>query len=99
MGKLVRDKVPEIIEASGREPIYRILSTSEYREELYTKLKEEIDELCTNRNSEEFADVLEVLKALYHSDPTRYDEVFIKHTRKDKERGSFYRKVYLEGIK
>ena len=37
--KLVRDKIPEIIESNGEKPITRILDDVEYNEELIKKLK------------------------------------------------------------
>lgn len=43
-GKLVRDKIPEIIIAHGKKPITRILNDDEYIEELDKKLNEEITE-------------------------------------------------------
>ena len=43
-GKLVRDKIPEIIENSGKEPIIRVLDDNEYKEELLNKLYEEYNE-------------------------------------------------------
>ena len=39
--KLVRDKIPEIIESNGEKPITRILDDVEYNEELIKKLNEE----------------------------------------------------------
>lgn len=40
MGKLVRDRTPEIIKADGKSPIIRTLSTEEYLMELDIKLNE-----------------------------------------------------------
>ena len=98
MGKIVRDKIPDIITASGKKAVFRVLTDIEYRDELFNKLKEEVEELCERRNSEEFADVLEVLKAIHYSDQKRYDSVFKESVRKRKEKGSFYNKIYLEEI-
>lgn len=39
--KLVRDKIPEIIENDGETPVVRVLNDEEYRIELENKLKEE----------------------------------------------------------
>ena len=39
--KLVRDKIPEIIENDGETPVVRVLNDDEYRIELEKKLKEE----------------------------------------------------------
>ena len=98
MGKLVRDKVPEIIEAEGKKAKVRVLTDWEFKEEVYKKLKEEVDELCKNRSAEEMADVLEVIKMIYYVDPKAYDNVFGISVRKRKERGSFYGKKYLEEV-
>ena len=42
MGKLVRDKIPQIIIEDGRTPIVRNLSDEEYLSELDRKLNEEV---------------------------------------------------------
>lgn len=67
-GKLVRDKIPEIIENSGKEPIIRVLEDTEYKEELLKKLYEEYNEVIEAKTKEETleecSDVLEVLIAL-----------------------------------
>ena len=44
MGKLVKDKIPQIIAGDGKSPIIRTLSTEEYLEELDIKLNEEVAE-------------------------------------------------------
>ena len=44
MGKLVRDKIPQIIMADDKEPIIRTLSQEEYLKELDIKLNEEVAE-------------------------------------------------------
>ena len=42
-GKLVRDKIPQIIAADGKKPITRILEQEEYLLELDKKLNEEME--------------------------------------------------------
>ena len=64
MGKLVRDKIPQIIIADGRTPIVRTLSDEEYLSELDRKLNEEVAEYQADKSLEEMADVLEVLLAI-----------------------------------
>lgn len=59
--KLVRDKIPEIIKADGKECKTHILSKDEYIAALETKLNEEVAEYQEDKNLEEMADVLEVL--------------------------------------
>lgn len=96
MGKLVRDKIPGIILNSGKYPKVRVLGDIEYRNALYDKLKEEVDELIESRNAEELADVLEVISCLYADDPNTYESTFIVSTNKKKEKGSFINRLYLE---
>ena len=55
-GKLVRDKIPEIIIADGKKPITRILDNKEYLQELDKKLNEEIAEYQAGKSLEEKAD-------------------------------------------
>jgi len=42
--KLVRDKIPQIIEKSGKTPITHNASDKEYWKKLKEKLREEVDE-------------------------------------------------------
>ena len=62
--KLVRDNIPTIIEASGKECEYEQLSDERAMEYLYVKLYEEADELVRDKNIEELADILEVVFAI-----------------------------------
>lgn len=59
--KLVRDKIPEIIEKENRRPITKILSKEEYISELNKKLQEEFKEYLEDNNVEELADIVEVI--------------------------------------
>lgn len=45
MAQLVRDRIPELIRASGRTPVIRTLSDDEYWAALDAKLDEEVAEL------------------------------------------------------
>ena len=61
--KLVRDKIPEIIEKSGKTCETEILTDEEYIKMLDKKLSEELAEYHAAQNLEELADLLEVLYA------------------------------------
>ena len=61
--KLVRDRIPEIIEASGNTCITEILSDSDYLRMIDAKLDEELAEYHKDQNIEELADLLEVIRA------------------------------------
>lgn len=65
MEKLVRDKIPEIIESTGASCNYRIAKDAEeYLDFLLAKAAEELNEFIENPSSEEAADVMTVLLAI-----------------------------------
>jgi predicted house-cleaning noncanonical NTP pyrophosphatase (MazG superfamily) len=84
-GKLVRDRIPEIIEAAGGHPSTRVLDKAERLPAMLAKLQEESDELraaaSTAEQGEELADVLEVLKAIASELGQPWDEVEIDRCR------------------
>jgi predicted house-cleaning noncanonical NTP pyrophosphatase (MazG superfamily) len=59
--KLVRDRIPEIIEKDGHTPIFNRLTGAAFEAKLFEKLLEEQQELEKDRNIEEVTDVIEVL--------------------------------------
>lgn len=98
MGKLVRDKIPDIIRADGGEPDIRRLDEQEYVRELHTKLLEEAAELASASNgqvAEELADVLEVLHAIARINGISMDEVGDLAKQKRADRGTFDERWYL----
>ena len=97
MGKLVRDKIPQIIIADGRTPIVRTLSDEEYLSELDRKLNEEMAEYQADKSLEEMADVLEVLLAICEARGHSVDELMEVRDKKREKRGGFRDKGYWEG--
>ena len=53
--KLVRDRIPEIIEKSGKSCAFRLLSDAEYIRLLDEKLQEELNEYRESGETEELA--------------------------------------------
>ena len=62
--KLVRDKIPEIIEANGEKCTIEILNDDDYLIYLNKKLLEEVNEYLESGDVEELADLEEVLRAI-----------------------------------
>lgn len=91
--KLVRDRIPDIIRASGKMCRTRELAPAERLSALQTKLREEVGEyLATTSNPdaiEELADVLEVLLALVKMHGGEPADVEAVRIRKWKTRGGF----------
>lgn len=99
-GKLVRDKIPQIIRSKGKNCDYRILEISEYISALKTKLVEEANEVHQAENineiAEELADLQEVYKSLIKVLNIEEAEIErIRLTKRDK-RGGFDDKIWLE---
>ena len=93
--KLVRDKIPTIIKEDGRKCTLRILDNEEYRKELNTKLKEEVNEYLEDNNVEELADIVEVIYGILDSmDVSREDFEKVRKQKEDK-RGSFKEWIFL----
>ena len=94
--KLVRDKITDIIEADGRKAKYRILDNNEYRQELNSKLQEEVKEYLDDNNVEELADIVEVIYGILNSMDVTIDEFEKVRIKKQEERGAFNKRIYLE---
>lgn len=96
-GKLVRDKIPQIIIEDGKTPLTRILDDEEYLKELDKKLNEEIAEYQQDKSIEEMADVLEVLFAICEARGYSVDELMKVREEKREKRGGFGKKVFWCG--
>jgi predicted house-cleaning noncanonical NTP pyrophosphatase (MazG superfamily) len=89
-GKLVRDKIPQIIRSKGQEPVIHTADTEEYRVRLRDKLREEVEEyLASDNDREELADILEVLYALARQAGTDQRQLEKLRAAKAEERGGF----------
>ncbi|MEK7086344.1 MAG: nucleoside triphosphate pyrophosphohydrolase [Patescibacteria group bacterium] len=95
--KLVRNKIPEMLNAKGVSYEKRIASPEEYKRELIKKLTEEVAEFSEAGDPEELADVLEVIESL--RDLPEYKDVETLRLKKREERGGFNDRIILKGEK
>ena len=93
--KLVRDKIPAIIEAQGKTATVRILDDGEYTRALERKLDEEVREFHSEKNLEELADILEVVYALAENIGHSKEELLSVYVQKHEERGGFCDRIFL----
>ena len=93
--KLVRDRIPEIIEKSGTTCKIRILSDEEYIKMIDAKLGEELLEYHTDKSIEELADLLEVIYAATVARGHTLDELEAIRAEKAEKRGAFEKKILL----
>lgn len=96
--KLVRDRIPEIIAASGKQCDTRILSDEEYLAMLRTKLHEEITEYEESSELQELADILEILHALAAAGGSTPEELEAARAHKANERGGFTERIFLISV-
>ena len=95
--KLVRDKIPNILDKKGVSYEKRIATDAEYKTELIIKLQEEAKEFAEDCSIEELADVLEVVEALKKL--PEYLAVENVRIKKVDERGAFNERIILKGEK
>ena len=97
-GKLVRDRIPEIIRNTGSVPRVVILDDAAYTDALREKLTEETEEFLDSGETEELADILEVVYAIGRLRGTPPDELEALRKAKQVERGGFAHRLFLEGV-
>ena len=96
--KLVRDKIPQIIESDNKKCTIEILSEQDYKRLLDEKLIEELSEYQQSKDIEELADMYEVMIAIVKA--KGYTQEQFEHIRKEKKdkRGGFEDKILLKEV-
>lgn len=100
--KLIRDRIPEIIEKDGKQAKTRFLNDEDYKQELLKKLVEETKEAVEAEDkkelTKEIGDVIEVIDYLIETFQLDRGEIEkIKQERKE-SRGGFDKKLFLESV-
>lgn len=93
--KLVRDRIPEIIEGSGKTCTTRILPQEEYLKKLDEKLCEELREYQESKSLEELADLLEVMEAVVKARGYSLEQLHNIRDEKRAKRGGFDDRILL----
>lgn len=97
--KLVRDKIPEIINYDNKKiAVTKILDDEEYIKELNRKLQEEVNEYLEDNNVEELADIVEVIYGILKYKTVSIEEFEVLRKNKVNKRGAFNKKIFLEKI-
>ena len=96
--KLVRDKIPQIIEQDNCIPITKILLDEEYLQELNLKLEEELKEYLIDGNVEELVDIMEIILAILDAKGVSYEDFEMIRKEKVLKRGAFKQKIFLEKV-
>lgn len=93
--KIVRDKIPEIIESDSKECTTKVVSGKDKLEYLYKKLFEESAELSESGSVEELADLQEVVNAIRKELGISEEELEKVRASKADKRGGFDKGIVL----
>lgn len=96
--KLIRDKIPDIIESSGKSCETEVLSDDFYLKMLDAKLDEELAEYHKDQNIEELADLIEVIYAAAKARGYSLEELEKVRAEKFAARGGFEKKLLLKEV-
>ena len=96
--KLVRDRIPEIIENDGKTCRIQILTDEEYIKKVDTKLDEELAEYHKDQNIEELADLMEMIYAAAIARGYSVEELEAVRQKKIQKSGAFAKKILLKEV-
>ena len=96
--KLVRDRIPEIIEAGGKTCVCETLSDKDYLRLLDQKLNEELAEYQESKSLEEIADLMEVIQAVVKAKGWTMEQLESLRAEKASKRGGFEKKLLLKEV-
>ena len=95
MGKLIRDRIPELL--GDQAGTHRRLNDTELEAALRDKLQEEVQEYLDSGEVMELADILEVVYALAKLDGVTESQLDYFRTEKASKRGAFNERLYWDG--
>ncbi|HPZ07048.1 MAG TPA: nucleoside triphosphate pyrophosphohydrolase [Candidatus Eremiobacteraeota bacterium] len=93
--KIIRDKIPEIIEKDGKTFEVQTVSNDTALQYLKDKLKEEFDEFYESDNIEELSDIMEVIDAIAEKKGISFNKLLQIKEEKRKKRGGFEKNLIL----
>lgn len=96
--KLVRDRIPEIIESDGRKCTTEILTDDRWLQMVDAKLDEELAEYQESKSLEELADLLEVMRAVVNARGWSWEQLEQVRQEKAARRGGFEKKILLKEV-
>jgi len=93
--KVIRDKIPEIIQKDGHSCKVKTLSDEQFLVEIEKKLSEEVTEYQNDKNPEELADILEVIYRIAKLKGISKEELEQIRIKKVEDRGGFENNLFL----
>ena len=96
--KLVRDRIPEIIENSGRKAVVEKMSKEASILLLRNKLEEECREYLEDRNIDELVDIVEVIYAILEYSNVSITDFEEMRRQKAAKRGAYKERYLLKEV-
>ena len=96
--KLVRDRIPEICTKNGQEANTSVLDEVSYQQALRKKLVEEVNQYLESGETEELADIAEVIDALAKSAGSSFQTVLSIKEAKAAKNGKFEKRLFLDSV-
>lgn len=97
--KLIRDRIPEIIEEAGKTHKTKTLDSESFQKALKQKLIEEAEELTEAKTQpeiiDELADIEELLHYIYEAHNVDIETVKQRRKEKAESNGAFDKKLFL----
>ncbi|MDD5341894.1 MAG: nucleoside triphosphate pyrophosphohydrolase [Patescibacteria group bacterium] len=97
--KLIRDKIPQVMEKSGARYNVHVISQKQFKEELLKKVGEEASGLLTSKNKigviQEIGDVITVIEEIKRIFKITDREIKQTMVRAFKRKGGFRKRLYL----
>ena len=96
--KLIRDKIPGILTAAGKNYRTHIAGDEEYTQKLKEKLLEEVNEFLSVPSLEELGDILEVFTAIVEDMGFSQEELIEQVQYKTESNGDFTHRIILDAV-
>lgn len=96
--KLVRDRIPEVIDKAGKTSRVYQLDGDTLRTYAFEKLREEVEEFVADPCAEEAADILEILDFICNREGIKPRTITAEKVAKHVSRGGFEKGLLLEWV-
>ncbi|GMA52304.1 hypothetical protein GCM10025857_36610 [Alicyclobacillus contaminans] len=96
--RLVRDKIPEMLEAMGNIPVYQVLSRDRLPAALCDEVVRSAEKFASTASLEALADVLDCIDAWLETQGLSLEDVARVRAERRKRCGDFRQGVFLECV-
>lgn len=96
--KLVRDKIPQILESEGNKCDVDNIKEENILEYLYITLQDEIFNLVNTQGIDELADILELINTIGENYGYSFEDLIKRKTEKKIQYGGFEKNIILKKI-